>query len=209
MRIISGRLKGMNITVPKTGTRPTTDRVKEAMFSHLENDGLIEGASVLDLFAGSGALGFEAVSRGARSLTLVDISAPAVGFLKKNVAELQKILRSQVEVRVVKQKAQTFAAALVETNSEGRERVDNAGRMHEVDSASYSLIFLDPPYEYSVADFDLLLSTLASSQAVTNDCVIVCERSSRTPQPTAPDGWQFAETKTYGETWLGYLERVQ
>ena len=65
MRVISGRFKGVALTTPKSGTRPTTDRTKEAIFSHLDSWGVLDDARVLDLFAGTGALGIEALSRGA------------------------------------------------------------------------------------------------------------------------------------------------
>ena len=84
-RIIAGTLKGRILQVPPSGTRPTSERVREAIFSRLEHMGVIEDARVLDLYAGSGALGFEAISRGAASLTLVDSSAAAIRTLKKNL----------------------------------------------------------------------------------------------------------------------------
>ena len=72
MRVISGRFKGVALTTPKAGTRPTTDRTKEAIFSHLDSWGVLDDARVLDLFAGTGALGIEALSRGARELVAVE-----------------------------------------------------------------------------------------------------------------------------------------
>ena len=77
MRVISGRFKGVALTTPKAGTRPTTDRTKEAIFSHLDSWGVLDDARVLDLFAGTGALGIEALSRGAQELVAVESSAPA------------------------------------------------------------------------------------------------------------------------------------
>ena len=74
MRVISGRFKGVALATPKTGTRPTTDRTKEAIFSHLDSWGVLDDARVLDLFAGTGALGIEALSRGARELVAVESS---------------------------------------------------------------------------------------------------------------------------------------
>ena len=72
MHVISGRFKGVALTTPKTGTRPTTDRTKEAIFSHLDSWQVLDDARVLDLFAGTGALGIEALSRGARELVAVE-----------------------------------------------------------------------------------------------------------------------------------------
>ena len=81
MRVISGRFKGVVLTTPKAGTRPTTDRTKEAIFSHLDSWGVLDDARVLDLFAGTGALGIEALSRGARELVAVESSAPAAALI--------------------------------------------------------------------------------------------------------------------------------
>ena len=83
MRVISGRFKGAALATPKTGTRPTTDRTKEAIFSHLDSWGVLGDARVLDLFAGTGALGIEALSRGARELVAVESSRPAAALIPK------------------------------------------------------------------------------------------------------------------------------
>src|SRR5699024_2743080 len=85
-RIISGRLRGLSITVPPAGTRPTTDRVREALFSAIGSRVDLDGAAVLDLFAGSGALGLEAVSRGADVAWFVEENQRAVACLEKNTA---------------------------------------------------------------------------------------------------------------------------
>ena len=90
MRVISGRFKGVALATPKTGTRPTTDRTKEAIFSHLDSWGVLDDARVLDLFAGTGALGIEALSRGARELVAVESSRPAAALITKTLAQLQK-----------------------------------------------------------------------------------------------------------------------
>ena len=84
MRVISGRFKGVALATPKTGTRPTTDRTKEAIFSHLDSWGVLDDARVLDLFAGTGALGIEALSRGARELVAVESSRPAAALITPN-----------------------------------------------------------------------------------------------------------------------------
>ena len=85
MRVISGRFKGAALATPKTGTRPTTDRTKEAIFSHLDSWGVLDDARVLDLFAGTGALGIEALSRGARELVAVESSRPAAALIAKSI----------------------------------------------------------------------------------------------------------------------------
>lgn len=192
MRIISGRFKGFNLAAPKTGTRPTTDRAKEAIFSHLDALGALEGAAVLDLFAGTGALGFEALSRGATSATFVDSAPAAVALLKKATAEIRRHSqwKADLSAEVRKAKAEAFVAKI------------SAG----VPEPRYSLVFLDPPYEYSAEDFDALLSALARSEALANGAIIVAERSARGAAPTVPPEWNIAGEKAYGETKIYYFE---
>ena len=118
MRIVAGSKKGARIFAPKgAGTRPTSDRVREAIFAIL---GSVEGASVLDLFAGSGALGLEALSRGATSATFVESDAAAVKAIERNLEKLG------LEGRIVRSNAARYVA-----------RTDER----------YDVVFLDPPYE--------------------------------------------------------------
>ena len=118
MRIVAGSKKGARIFAPKgAGTRPTSDRVREAIFAIL---GSVEGASVLDLFAGSGALGLEALSRGATSATFVESDAAAVKAIERNLEKLG------LEGRIVRSDAARYVA-----------RTDER----------YDVVFVDPPYE--------------------------------------------------------------
>lgn len=91
MRVIAGRFAGIALQTPRSGTRPTTDRTKEALFSHLDAEGILTpGSSVLDLFAGTGALAFEALSRGADHAVLVDCSPQAVALIKKAAGAIRR-----------------------------------------------------------------------------------------------------------------------
>lgn len=218
MRIISGRFKGLNIAAPKTGTRPTTDRTKEAIFSHLDALGALEGAAVLDLFAGTGALGFEALSRGATSATFVDSAPAAVGLLEKAVAEIRRHPRWKADLtaEVRKAKAEAFVAklstgaqdaALHGISARGTDiSVSAAATAAAAPSPRYSLVFLDPPYEYSAEDFDALLVALAHSEALADGAIIVAERSTRGAAPTTPQQWESTGEKAYGETKIFYFE---
>ncbi|MCI1984647.1 MAG: 16S rRNA (guanine(966)-N(2))-methyltransferase RsmD [Bifidobacteriaceae bacterium] len=194
MRVISGRFKGFSLDTPKTGTRPTTDRVKEALFSHLDNSGFLEDARVLDLFAGTGALAFEALSRGASSAVVVDAAPAAVALLKQATARVKKLgaWTPDVQISVRRGKAETVAARLGEGDD-------------------YSLVFLDPPYEYSDADFDALVEQLTTSGALADgeETVIVTERSSRSAAPSVPEGWAVEQARSYGETAVTYLVRAE
>jgi 16S rRNA (guanine966-N2)-methyltransferase len=120
MRVVAGRLRGRTLVAPKgTRTRPTSDRVREAVFSIL---GPIDGLRVLDLFAGSGAMGIESLSRGAAEATLVDSSAASIAAIRRNLSALE------LEATVSHEKAEIFL-----------ERARRDGRQ-------YDLVFVDPPY---------------------------------------------------------------
>lgn len=131
MRVISGRFKGVALATPKTGTRPTTDRTKEAIFSHLDSWGVLDDARVLDLFAGTGALGIEALSRGARELVAVESSRPAAALITKTLAQLQKNRSwdASLKARVLVKKAEQVAGGFGEP---------------------FDVIFIDPPYALSL-----------------------------------------------------------
>ena len=119
MRIIAGRLKNMPLDAPKSGTRPTTDRTKEAVFSHLKSIGALDGGAVLDLFAGSGALGFEALSRGADQAVFVDASAGAVACLRRSLATACKNRswnEDSLSARIVRGTAQSYIAKLTKAH---------------------------------------------------------------------------------------------
>ncbi len=124
MRVIAGRFGGRPLIAPRgRATRPTSDRVREALFSILGWEGSVSGARVLDLFAGSGALAIEALSRGAAEATLVDSSTAAVAAIRRNLTALG----ADADVRL-----QRAAAFCEQARSDGRQ---------------YDLVFLDPPYQ--------------------------------------------------------------
>jgi 16S rRNA (guanine966-N2)-methyltransferase len=156
MRVIAGRLGGRRLKAPKgTNTRPTSDRVREALFAML---GDVEGANVLDLFAGSGALGIEALSRGARGVVFVERDPSAVRILSANLDALG-ISRQAVEVRRVD-------AAL-------------ALRSAQVSKETYDLVFIDPPYRQAPEWGTELSGTLPSLLA--SDARVVVESDRRAP----------------------------
>lgn len=248
MRIISGRFKGMALATPREGTRPTTDRTKEAIFSHLGAWGVLEDARVLDLFAGTGALGLEALSRGARELVAVESSRPAAALIAKTLTSLQrnKAWTSELRARVVTRKAEQFVAAHGHANRDGAssdaghdrnaEGANREGRRGNSSDAGhdgnaeralhaqrglgggtgtgagthgvFDVVFIDPPYAYSTEDCVALLASLTSGGLVSSDGVIVLERSARSDEPAAPEGWQITQRRDYGETAVFYLERA-
>ncbi len=180
-RIIAGFAGSLAIAVPGAGTRPTSDRVREAIFSALEARDAIDGMRVLDLYAGSGALGLEAASRGAAHVTLVDRS---IATAKSNAA------------RILKQ-APTPAPVIVSSGQPVQAFLDSA--------ASYwDLVFIDPPYDLGLAELEHNLSALVPR--LEPGAIVVLERSSRTPAPELPDGLELDRRKDYGDTalyWLG------
>ena len=177
-RIIAGTYGGRRLqTPPGDGTRPTTDRVREAMFSSLQSElGGFDGIRVLDLFAGSGALGLEAISRGAASADFVDSDAKVAAVIRRNIADLG-----------------CDGATVFRTTAERFLRVPPA--------TPYDLVFLDPPYALAGDDVRDLVGRLESWRGP--DSIVVVERSSRAGF-SWPDGVEPVRDKAYGETHLWY-----
>lgn len=184
-RIISGAAGGTPLqAVPGSLTRPTTDRVKEALFSRLEAFDVISGARVLDLYAGSGSLGVESGSRGAQTVDLVESDAKASAVCQRNADLINGVLGRKT-VTVHRSKVEPF--------------LERAAA-----SAAWDLVFLDPPYPLEEVALAAVLEKLAGHLAPA--AVVVVERSSRSPEPGWPGGLaRFAEKK-YGETRLWFAE---
>jgi 16S rRNA (guanine966-N2)-methyltransferase len=183
-RIVAGTVGGRTIQVPARGTRPTSDRVREAIFSRLEHLDVLDGARVLDLYAGSGALGLEAASRGASEVVLVDNARKAVDVAKRNVVALGL---GRV-VGVVADAAERYAAGA-------------AGP-----GGPFDVVFLDPPYDLSDDALTTVLGHLAAPGVLAHGAIVVVERSTRSPEPTWPAGLRAFARKDYGETAVHYAE---
>ena len=138
-RIIAGRAGSLALEVPDAGTRPTSDRVRESLFGALESADALRGAAVLDLYAGSGALGLEAVSRGAASADLVEKAPRAASVVQRNVARVAKSLGRDAVIRVHR----TSAVAYL-----------------QVAHGPFDLVFLDPPYDLAEAELTHALQLL-------------------------------------------------
>ena len=184
-RIIAGAAGGTPLTtVPGSLTRPTTDRVKEALFSRLDAFNVITGARVLDLYAGSGSLGVESGSRGAQAVDLVESDARASAVCQRN-ADLVNGVLGRKAVTVHRSKVEPFLDRAAET-------------------AVWDLVFLDPPYPLEEVALQAAPQKLAPH--LSPAAVVVVERSSRSPEPQWPESLaRFAEKK-YGETKLWYAE---
>lgn len=182
-RIVAGTHGGQKLSVPPKGTRPTSERVREALFSKLDHMGMCDDTQVLDIFAGSGALGIEALSRGARQVTFVEKSAPAAKIICRNLAALKLSDRARV--------ATADAVAFL-----------NA-RVGEELAGEYDLVLIDPPYDLPAQIVEEVLVGLA--HWITPDTLIVLEASTRAPLPTLPGFLVMEQTKKYGETTVYFL----
>ncbi|AEA26915.1 16S rRNA (guanine(966)-N(2))-methyltransferase RsmD [Pseudonocardia benzenivorans] len=175
-RIIAGRAGGRRLVVPPRGTRPTSDRVREALFSALDADPGLDGARVLDLCAGSGALGLEALSRGAAHAVFVESDKKAANILRRNVSELG--LGGEVV-------AATVAAALA-----GAPR----GR--------FDVVLADPPYAVPDTEIAAWLSAAARGGWLAEQTVVVVERDARSGSFGWPEGFEGRRERRYGDTVL-------
>jgi 16S rRNA (guanine966-N2)-methyltransferase len=178
-RIVAGTAGGRTFRVPARGTRPTSDRVREALFSRLDHAGLLREAAVLDLYAGSGALGLEAASRGARRVVLVEAAREAARTCRLNADALG--LGPRVEV----------SAARVEAFLAG------------IPAEPFDLVLLDPPYDLDEDALASVLDMLAARWLGAGAAVVV-ERSRRSAEPRWPDILDGQAVRLYGDTALWF-----
>ncbi|PYC75261.1 16S rRNA (guanine(966)-N(2))-methyltransferase RsmD [Micromonospora arborensis] len=184
-RIVAGTLGGRRIAAPPgAGTRPTSDRVREALFSAVQAEVDLDGARFADLYAGSGAVGLEALSRGARHVLLVESDPRAARVIRENVATL----RAGTAARLVTGKVATVLAA-----GPGGE--------------TYDVVFADPPYAVPAEEITAVLTALVDGGWLAPDALVVVERSRRTRQFDWVDGITAERSRRYGETTLWYGRR--
>jgi 16S rRNA (guanine966-N2)-methyltransferase len=179
-RIIAGKAGGRRIAVPAgSGTRPTSDRVREALFASLTSElGGFDGLAVLDLYAGSGAVGLEALSRGAREVLLVESDRQAVQVIRGNLATLG-LAGATVQARAVEQ----LAAGTSPT--------------------AYDVVVADPPYGLAAEALARVLTDLAAHGWLAPDAIVVVERERRGGWAW-PDGFEPLRERRYGDTVLYY-----
>lgn len=173
-RIVAGSAGGRRLAVPQKGTRPTSDRVREALFSAVEAAVDLDGARVLDLYAGSGALGLEALSRGAAAAVFVESAPGALAVLRENVASLG--LPGQVLAGKV--------ATVLASGS----------------PSPYDLVLADPPY--AVEDLRGELELLVSGGWVGPGSLVIVERARRAGELSWPDPLEPMKVRHYGDTSL-------
>lgn len=174
-RIVAGKVGGRRIAVPPRGTRPTSERVREALFSSLEAVTELAGARVLDLYGGSGALGLEALSRGARHATFVESDRRAAQLLRRNAAEL-----GFPDVRVEQAKAETLLATAA--------------------AEPFDLVLADPPYDLPGEQLDRALAGLVAHGWTAQGGLVIVERAVRSGEPGWPAPLRALRSKRYGDT---------
>ncbi len=180
-RIVAGSAGGRRLRVPPKVTRPTSDRVREALFSALEVVVDLDGLRVLDLYAGSGALGFEALSRGAAAATFVEADRRAADVLRANTREL-----GFPDVSVIGRPAESVVAVSAD--------------------GPFDLVFADPPYAVTDAQLGKVLDALVLNGWTAPGTVLIVERASRSPRPLWPSPVESLRDKRYGDTTLYWAE---
>ncbi|CAB4756423.1 MAG: 16S rRNA (guanine(966)-N(2))-methyltransferase RsmD [Actinobacteria bacterium] len=184
MRIIAGVAKGRSLSSVAGATRPTSDRAREAIFSTLTSEfGDFLGLQILDLFAGSGAMGLEALSRGASLVHCVEKDDAAVKTISTNAVLVQKALPVGV-FHLFHMSVQKFV--------EGTPQ-------HQ-----YHFIYIDPPYDFADSELTTILEKLHVNNFLKADAVIAIERASKTSQPVWPQGYEPSRTKVYGQASIYY-----
>lgn len=182
MRIIAGASKGKNLFSPPDTTRPTSDRAREGLFSSLESEfGSLDGLNFLDLFSGSGAVGVEALSRGASQVISVEAHAPTAAIAEKNFSLVNS---SSGKFRVMA----TAAEKYLETS-------------HQL---QFDIIFMDPPYELSNAAIESLLREILKQGILATRGIIAIERESKAQPFTWPAPLIQEKVRSYGQGSIFY-----
>ncbi len=186
MRIVAGRFKGKVLSAPEgETTRPTSDRARQAIFNILEHAAWaprLEGLRVMDMFAGSGALGFEALSRGASFCLFVETDAEARGVIRQNAEAMDLFGNTRIH---------------------RRDATDLGVRPGSAGEA-FDLIFLDPPYGRGLGD--QAMSRLIEGQWVAGGAIAVFERGRDEPEPVC-EGWATLDQRDYGAARVWFLQR--
>jgi 16S rRNA (guanine966-N2)-methyltransferase len=184
MRIIAGVAKGRSLSSVAGATRPTSDRAREAIFSTLTSEfGDFLGLQILDLFSGSGAMGLEALSRGASLVHCVEKDEAAAKTISTNNSLVQK--------------AQPVGAFHL-FHISAQKFVDTPAQNQ------YHFVYIDPPYDFADSELVQVLEKLLENNFYKDGAVIAVERASKSPQPVWPVGYEPSRTKVYGQASIYY-----
>jgi 16S rRNA (guanine966-N2)-methyltransferase len=184
VRIIAGVAKGRTLAAVADATRPTSDRAREGLFSSLTSEfGSFEGLHVLDLFGGSGAIGFESLSRGATLVHVVEKDDAAQRTINANL-ELIKKSNPTGKFQLFGMSAERF--------------------LKEAPKVKYHLVYIDPPYDFSNQAVEDILSALHDYEFLSSDAFIAVERTARGDQFIWPDAFSPARERNYGQATIYY-----
>jgi 16S rRNA (guanine966-N2)-methyltransferase len=184
-RIVAGTLGGRRLTAPAGDqTRPTSERVREALFAAVDSLVDLDGCRFADLYAGSGAVGLEAASRGAVEVLLVESDARAARVVRRNIADLGMSGICRLSTARV-------ATALASSPAE-----------------PYDVVFADPPYRVPDEEINAMLAALIAGSWLADGAVVVVERDRRSPQPLWPEGVTPERGRRYSDTVLWYGRRL-
>jgi 16S rRNA (guanine966-N2)-methyltransferase len=188
MRIIAGVAKARPLAQVADATRPTSDRAREAIFSTLTSEfGELVGLNFLDLFAGSGAVGLEALSRGATLVHAVEKDFSAQRTISAN-DEIVSAAKPQGEFTLFSMSAENF--------------------VKDLSRIKYEIVYIDPPYDYSNLDLEAILEKLHLGDFLSDGALIAIERTSRSKEPNWPIGYELSRTKNYGQAKIYYLNHA-
>ena len=180
MRIIAGSAKGRILVTPAGVTRPTSDRTREGIFSALESEiGTCEGIEFLDLYGGTGAVGLEALSRGAANVVIIEKDVKAASVCKANYELVKNVTTGRFAVL--------------------RMSVDAYLEMDSAKNSSFDVIYLDPPYDFPNATIEKVLSKIIESKILKSGGMLIVERSTRTPAFAWPEAVSAIKERKYGE----------
>jgi 16S rRNA (guanine966-N2)-methyltransferase len=189
MRIIAGVAKGRSLSSVAGATRPTSDRAREAIFSTLTSEfGDFLGLHILDLFAGSGAMALEALSRGASLVHCVEKDDGAAKTISTNASLVQKAQPVGV-FHLFHMEVQKF----VEGEAQNQ----------------YHFVYVDPPYDFADSDLTKILENLHSNNFFKDGAIIAIERATKSTQPEWPEGYEPSRTKVYGQASIYYANHAK
>ena len=210
MRISGGEFRGRVLSVPKgLDVRPTQDRVREALFSMLQND--IRGARFLDLFAGSGSVGLEALSRGAETVVFVEHAPRSLACLSRNIA----ILKMEDRSRVIRADVYTWLSAASNASNcpngldstNGLNAPNGLNAVNGSNGLGFDIAYADPPYAVGAEHgYATMLVRLAEGGFVKPGGLFIAEMTSGQTPDSAP-AWELCRDRTYGQTRLAIYRR--
>ena len=188
-RIISGIAGSRQLASPAKSTRPTSDRIREAIFNRLQARDLVDNKRVLDLYAGTGALALESISRGASYAMMVERDGQASAVCVKNSQMIQKAMEKEGFFDQVTKVANKAVTSFLST-----------------DTLEYDVVFIDPPYE--ITNEEVAANLVALVPRLAKNATVMQERSSRTGMPELPAELELDEEKSYGDTTVFWLSRT-